>query len=100
MWRDDAYLLDMLLAGRKAIKFVAGTTAESFRTDEILQNATMRQIQISGEAARMVQPSSSSRIQRFRGRKLWGCEIVSSMSILTSSPRESGKCSCITSRHC
>jgi len=54
MWRDDAYLLDMLLAGRRAIKFVAGTTAESFRTDEILQNATMRQIQISGEAARMV----------------------------------------------
>jgi uncharacterized protein with HEPN domain len=54
MWRDDAYLLDMLLAGRKAIKFVAGATAESFHTDEILQNAIMRQIQIIGEAARMV----------------------------------------------
>jgi uncharacterized protein with HEPN domain len=54
MWRDDAYLLDMLLAGRKALKFIAGTTAETFCADEILQNATMRQIQIIGEAARMV----------------------------------------------
>jgi len=41
MWRDDAYLLDMLLAGRKALKFVAGAAGESFRTDEILQNAAM-----------------------------------------------------------
>jgi len=54
MWRDDAYLLDMLLAGRKALKFIAGATAETFRADEILQNAAMRQIQIIGEAARMV----------------------------------------------
>jgi uncharacterized protein with HEPN domain len=54
MWRDDASLLDMLLAGRKAIKFVAGATSETFRTDEILQNAAMRQIQIIGGAARMV----------------------------------------------
>lgn len=54
MWRDEAYLLDMLLAGRKALKFVSGVSEERFRTDEILQNAAMRQVQIIGEAARLV----------------------------------------------
>ena len=28
MWRDDAYLLDMLLAARKILKFTQGVTRE------------------------------------------------------------------------
>ncbi len=56
MWRDDAYLLDMLLAARKAQQFNQGVTWEQFQSDDLLQNATMRQIQIIGEAARKVSP--------------------------------------------
>ncbi len=54
MWRDSAYILDMLLAARKARDFTEGVAWEQFRRDELVQNAVMRQIQIIGEAARCV----------------------------------------------
>ncbi len=56
MWRDDAYLLDMLLAARKAQSFMAGVTWGQFREDELLQNAIMHVLQIIGEAASRVSP--------------------------------------------
>jgi uncharacterized protein with HEPN domain len=54
MWRDGAYLLDMLLAARKVQDFTAGATWASFLASEVLQNAVMRQVQIIGEAARNI----------------------------------------------
>ena len=54
MWRDDAYLLDMLLAARKVRQFTQGVGWEQFEKDDLIQNATMRQIQIIGEASRKV----------------------------------------------
>jgi len=54
MWRDDAYLLDMLLAGRKVLSFTQDVSWEQFQSDELVQNAVMRQIQIIGEAGRKV----------------------------------------------
>jgi len=57
MWRDDAYLLDMLLAARRIQRFNQGATWEQFQREEITQQATMRMIQILGEAARMVSPT-------------------------------------------
>lgn len=54
MWRDDAYLLDMLLAARKVMKYVQGVDFERFDQDEVLQDAVMRRIQIIGEAARKI----------------------------------------------
>ncbi|HUT28780.1 MAG TPA: DUF86 domain-containing protein [Sedimentisphaerales bacterium] len=56
MWRDDAYLLDMLLAARKVGEFTRDVSWERFQADELMQNAVMRQIQIIGEAARKVSP--------------------------------------------
>jgi uncharacterized protein with HEPN domain len=56
MWRDDAYLLDMLLATRKVQQFTQGVTWNQFQGDDLLQNAVMRLIQIVGEAARKVSP--------------------------------------------
>jgi len=41
MWRDDAYLLDMLLYSERAIKFCRDATLESFLADDELQMATM-----------------------------------------------------------
>ena len=54
MWRDDAYMLDMLLAGRKVQNYTRNVGWEKFREDDLLQNAVMHQIQIIGEAARKV----------------------------------------------
>jgi uncharacterized protein with HEPN domain len=51
MWRDDAYMLDMLLAAHKVENFTAGIGWEKFKVDDLLQNAVMHQIQIIGEAA-------------------------------------------------
>jgi len=56
MWRDDAHVLDMLLAARKVLEFTRGVNWEQFEQGEIVQNAVMRQIQIIGEAARSVSP--------------------------------------------
>ena len=56
MWRDEAYLLDMLLAARKIQKFAEEANWEDFRANEVLQNATMHLVQIIGEAARSVSP--------------------------------------------
>ena len=56
MWRDDAYLLDMLLAARKIAEFSRGYSMDRFEEDELMQHAVMRLIQIIGEAARKISP--------------------------------------------
>jgi len=56
MWRDEAYVLDMLLAARKVLRYTAGVDQVRFLADEMMQDAVIRQIQIVGEAARKVSP--------------------------------------------
>ncbi len=51
MRRDDAYLLDILIAARKARAFVAGDSRGEFQRSELLQNAVVRALEIEGEAA-------------------------------------------------
>ena len=51
MRRDDAYLLDILIAARKALKFVEGIDQNQFEDNEIIQNAVMRPLEIIGEAS-------------------------------------------------
>ncbi len=60
MWRDDAYLLDILLAARKVREFTQGVPFERFEKDALLQNAVMHVIQIIGEAANCVSPEFKS----------------------------------------
>jgi len=38
MWRDDAYLLDMLLAARKVLKYAQGYDFRRFEENEVLQD--------------------------------------------------------------
>ena len=54
MWRDDAYMLDMLLAARKVESYTRNVNWERFRDDDLIQSAVMHQIQIIGEAARKI----------------------------------------------
>lgn len=54
MPRDAAYLLDIALAARRALRFTQGRTWEEFEADELLQNAVLWPLQVIGEAARRV----------------------------------------------
>ena len=51
MWRDEAYLLDILIAARKVSRYVEGVSWESFKEDDRTQDAVIRNLQIIGEAA-------------------------------------------------
>ncbi len=51
MWRDEALLLDIALAAKKAIKYVNSVSREQFFQNDILQDAVARQLEIIGEAA-------------------------------------------------
>ena len=54
MRHDDAYLLDMLLAAREAVKFAAGLTYPQFEQDRMHQLAILKSIEVIGEAASQV----------------------------------------------
>ena len=54
MRRDEAYLLDILIATRKALRFVEGVDWPAFQQNEMLQYAVVRPLEIVGEAARGV----------------------------------------------
>lgn len=56
MWRDDAYLLDILLAARRAQEFAKNVTWESFKESLLHQNAIVRVLSIIGEAANKISP--------------------------------------------
>jgi len=51
MRRDEVYLLDILIAARKALKFVEGIDRNEFEDNEVIQNAVLRPLEIIGEAS-------------------------------------------------
>jgi uncharacterized protein with HEPN domain len=54
MFRDAAYLLDMLIAARYVSQHVSELSYERFRASRVHQDAAVRQLEIIGEAARHV----------------------------------------------
>jgi len=58
--RDPALLLDMLLAARDAQGFVEGLTEAAFLGSRLHQNTVVRLLEIIGEAASKVTPSSKA----------------------------------------
>jgi uncharacterized protein with HEPN domain len=54
MQRDDAYLLDMLLAARRARRFCNDITWEEFERSDLHLYAVFKAIEILGEAARLI----------------------------------------------
>ncbi|HOP78359.1 MAG TPA: DUF86 domain-containing protein [Thermogutta sp.] len=54
MWRDDAYLLDMLIAAREAQAFSKGLSWEQFRGSSLHQHAIAKALENVGEAARKI----------------------------------------------
>jgi len=51
---EELYLLDMLIAARKALSYVEDVSRTEFDADEILQNAVVRHIPTIGEASRHI----------------------------------------------
>ena len=47
MRSDDAYLVDMLAAARKAVKFSCGLTYSQFEQSELQQNAVLNVLGIA-----------------------------------------------------
>ncbi len=54
MWRDDAWLLDMLQSARKALEYANGLSENQFMTDSLRQDAILRQLTILGEASKKI----------------------------------------------
>jgi len=51
MRRDEAYLLDILIAARRALKYMQGVSRDDFEKNEMLQDAIARPLEVIGEAA-------------------------------------------------
>jgi uncharacterized protein with HEPN domain len=69
---DDALLLDMLLAARKIQRFVVGVTLAEFRANEMVQSAVIRELQVIGEAARMITDATRSSYTGINWRAITG----------------------------
>jgi uncharacterized protein with HEPN domain len=54
MWRDAAWLHDMVEAGQQVLTYIRGVDQRPFLENEMLQDAVARQIMIIGEAAKNV----------------------------------------------
>ena len=67
MRRDDAYLLDILIAVRQALKFVEGVKKSEFEDNDLLQSAVMRPLEIIGEAASKI----SSKMRKVNPQIPW-----------------------------
>jgi uncharacterized protein with HEPN domain len=52
--RDEAYLLDILIAARKVRRFTEGLSYQQFCTHEMVQSAVIREFQVIGEAVRLL----------------------------------------------
>ncbi|RRR70861.1 MAG: DUF86 domain-containing protein [Candidatus Viridilinea halotolerans] len=61
MRRDDALLLDMLLALQKIERFTQGLDLHEFHTNDLVQSAVIREFQVLGEAARLASQEIKSR---------------------------------------
>jgi uncharacterized protein with HEPN domain len=61
MSRDEAFLLDVLIAARKILRYTNDVSQEAFARDEMIQDAVMRQVQIIGEAASRISPEMRER---------------------------------------
>lgn len=52
MSRDDAVLLDVLIAAQRAVEFASGMTRDQFASDLKTQSAILHQLLVLGEAAK------------------------------------------------
>ena len=61
MRRDDAWLLDMLLAARDAVRFATPLTFPEFEDDRLRQLAILKSIEIIGETASRISEETKAK---------------------------------------
>lgn len=61
MWRDDALLLDILIAAGDAREFVRVLDWQGFAASKLHQSAVIRSLEVIGEAASKVSPEFQKR---------------------------------------
>ena len=61
MRRDDAWLLDMLLAAREAMEFASPLTFSEFEDDRLHQLAILKAVEIIGEAASRISEETKAK---------------------------------------
>ena len=71
---DEILLRHMLDAAYKAVSFAKGKPRADLDSDEMLSLATIRLLEIMGEAARSLSQVLKIAIQRYHGSKSWGLE--------------------------
>lgn len=71
MSRDDAYLLDMLIAARQVAKYASEVSESDFRENRLYQDAIIRELEIVGEAARHVSLACAAEPQNVGRTKRW-----------------------------
>ena len=72
MRRDDALLLDMLVAARKAARFVDGLTYSQYERSDLHQNALFKALEIVGEAASRVSEATKEAHPEIPWREIVG----------------------------
>lgn len=61
MASDSAYLRHILEAIQKVERYTVGFTEETFRNDDLVSDATVREIEVIGEAARNISDAAKGR---------------------------------------
>ena len=69
MQRGEAYLLDILIAARKALQFLDGMTWQHFAQSELHKNAVIRPLEIIGEAARRISQDTRDTTRKSPGSR-------------------------------
>ena len=72
MQRDLAHLLDIIQAAERAISYTADRSLDDFASDDLLQDAVMRRLEIIGEAARRVSDSTRDSLAQVPWRQMIG----------------------------
>jgi uncharacterized protein with HEPN domain len=72
MWRDLAWILDILQASRKALMYGRGLSEEEFQASGLHQDAILRQLTIVGEAAKRVSAEFRARHPEVPWRQMAG----------------------------
>ena len=69
---DDVLLLDMLIAARKSLRFVENMNFADFSTNELVQSAVLRELQVIGEAASKVSAATKAAYPQIPWRGMVG----------------------------
>ena len=69
MWRDDAYLLDMLIGAKRVLEFRADLTWEQFRQSGLHQHAIAKALENIGEAAGKISEETRTRLSTIPGSR-------------------------------